>query len=78
MVHRKKPVGDSLEFEKAKQFCFRNSKFDPKRQERIFIKTPEDAVCFVKIAVADAFVEEIPECPQGLVLADNHCTGAFQ
>jgi hypothetical protein len=78
MVHRKKTLEDTLEFKKAKQFCFRNSMYDPKRQERVFTKTPEETVGFVKIAVTDAFEDDIPDCPQGLVLADNHCTGAFQ
>jgi hypothetical protein len=68
----------SLELRKTRQFCFENSKYDPKLQERIFLKTPEAAVAFVEIAVTNAAEEEIPDCPQGLVLADNHCTGAFQ
>jgi hypothetical protein len=78
MVHRKILLADSLEFKKAKTFCFRNSKYDHKRQERIFTATPEDVVNFVHIAVEDPIEEWIPETPQGLVLADNRCTGAFQ
>jgi hypothetical protein len=70
-THRGHRSGDSLELRKARQFCFSNSKYDPKVQERIFLKTPEETACFVKIAVTDAFEEEIPDCPQGLVLADN-------
>jgi hypothetical protein len=58
MVHRKKPVEDTLEFKKAKQFCFQHSKFDAKLQERIFVSTPEDVVTFARIAVPNAHFAE--------------------
>jgi hypothetical protein len=78
LVHRKKLVEDTLEFRKAKKFCFQHSKFDAKRQERVFAGTPKDVAAFVKIAVPDAHLADLPDTPQGLVLADNRCRGAFQ
>lgn len=78
MVHRGQRSIESLEYRKARQYCFSNSKFDPELQERIFTKTPDKVTAFVEIAVPWVDEEEIPECPQGLVLSDNHCTGAFQ
>ena len=69
---------ESLEFRKTRQFCFQHSKYDPKLQERIFVGYQEETVAFVKIAVPNACVADLPDTPQGLVLADNRCTGAFQ
>jgi hypothetical protein len=79
VVHRKKPAEDSPEFKKARSYCFGNSKYDPKLQARIFVKTFEDLVANVNISLGVCTDPElIPEVPQGLVLADNRCTGAFQ
>jgi hypothetical protein len=77
-VHRKKLVEDTLEFRKAKAYCFLCSKLDPKVGERVFVGTPEDAVAYVKTAVQGACLADVPDTPQGLVLADNRCRGAFQ
>ncbi len=78
MRHRGRRSVESLEYRKARAFCFRNSKYDPKLQERVFVGTAEEAVNFVRIAVSDPIEALIPDTPQGLVLADNRCTGAFQ
>jgi hypothetical protein len=78
MKHRGQRSQDSIEFRKARQYCFRASKFDPKLQERIFIGTPEAVEAFVEMAVPNVFLADIPDTPRGLVLADNRCTGAFQ
>ena len=78
MQHRGRRSFESLEYRKARAFCFRKSKYDSKRQERIFVATPAEVVDFVRIAVKNPWEEEIPDTPQGLVLADNRCTGAFQ
>jgi len=78
MQHRGKRSFESLEYRKARAFCFRKSKYDPKRQERIFTGTPKETIDFVLIAVEYPVEARIPETPQGLVLADNRCTGAFQ
>ena len=77
-MHRKKLVEDTLEFRKAKQFCFQHGKFDPRLQERVYFGCRDEAVAFVKIAVPDACLANFPESPQGLVLADNRGRGAFQ
>jgi hypothetical protein len=71
--HRGRRGKESLEQRKARQFCFENSKYDPKLQERIFIKTPIETACFLGAAAV-----EVPDTPQGLVLTDIHGTGAFQ
>jgi hypothetical protein len=78
MQHRGQRSQESIEYRKAKFFCFKNSKFDPKRQERIFTGNAEDLHLFVEAVVVNAYMKDIPDCPRGLVLADNHCTGAFQ
>jgi hypothetical protein len=78
LTHRGHRSAERLEFRKARQFCFQHSKYDPKIQENVFIGYPEQTVAFVKIAVSNADLFAVPETPQGLVLADNHCTGAFQ
>jgi hypothetical protein len=78
MVHRGHRSAESIEYREAKFFCFKSSKFDPKLQERIFTGDPEDLRMFVESVVVDVFSEDIPDCPTGLVLADNHCQGAFQ
>jgi hypothetical protein len=67
-----------MEFRKARQFCFQHSKFDAKLQERVFFGCMDEAVAFVKIAVPDACLANVPESPQGLVLTDIRGRGAFQ
>jgi hypothetical protein len=62
----------------VKFFCFRNSKFDPIRQERVFTGNAEDLRLFIEAVVVDTFAADIPDCPTGLVLAENHLQGAFQ
>jgi hypothetical protein len=69
---------ESMEFRKARQFCFEHSKFDSKLGERVFVGYPEQAVAFVKIAVPEAYLADVPETPQGVVLADNRGRGMFQ
>ncbi len=70
---------NSLEFKKARSYCYARSKFDPKLQEKIFIGSPEEIVDFVNIALGpNVLPEMIPDLPQGLVLDDNRCRGAFQ
>jgi hypothetical protein len=78
MAHRGQRSEKSIEFRKARQFCFRNSKFDSKLQERIFIGTPEALKAFVEASVEDPNFADIPDVAQGLVLADNRCRGSFQ
>jgi hypothetical protein len=78
MVHRGKRSEESIEFRKARQFCFGHSKFDSKLQERTFIGTPEALKAFVEASVADSYLADIPDVVQGLVLADNRFRGAFQ
>ena len=69
----------SREFRKARSYCYQNSKYDPKKQERVYVGTEDQTVAFVNIALGVSAVPElIPDTPQGLVLADNRCTGAFQ
>ena len=77
-THRGHRSAESLEFRKARQFCFQHSKFDAKLQERIFAGIPEEVASFVTIAVPNARLDDVPETPQGLVLADNRGRGAFQ
>ena len=77
-THNGQRSDEVMEFRKARQFCFQHSKFDAKLQERLFAGHPEQTVAFVKIAVENACVDEIPDTPQGLVLSDNRCRGAFQ
>jgi hypothetical protein len=77
-IHRGYRSSKSMEFRKARQFCFQHSKFDSKLQERIFVGTPQGAIAFIRIAVPNADLADVPDTPQGLVLADNRCRGAFQ
>jgi hypothetical protein len=77
-IHRGHRSAESLEFRRARQFCFKQAKFDPKLQESIFVGDPEDLKIFVEVTVENACLAKIPDAPRGLVLSDNHCTGAFQ
>jgi hypothetical protein len=77
MAHRGKKSVESIEYRKARQFCFGHSKFDSKLQERTFIGTPEAVKAFVEAAVPDAYLADIPDLAQGLVLAYNRCRGLF-
>jgi hypothetical protein len=78
MQHRGKRSLESAEFRRARQYCFLNCKFDPKRQENVFLGTQENTAAFVCSTVEHAFMADIPDTPQGLVLANNHGEGAFQ
>jgi hypothetical protein len=78
LVHRGYRSAESIEYRKSRFFCYKNSKFDPKLQERVFEGTPSELQLFVEAVVPDVCGENIPECPQGLVLADNRSRGAFQ
>jgi len=78
LVHHGHRSAESIEFRKARFFCYRNSKFDPKLQERVFEGSEADMRFFVEAVYPEVCVENIPECPQGLVLADNRLRGAFQ
>jgi hypothetical protein len=51
MAHRGQRSIESLEFRKARQFCFGHSKFDSKLQERTFIGIPEAVRAFIEAAV---------------------------
>ncbi len=79
MVHRKKRVADSPELRVARRYCFENSVCDPKVGECVFVGDPDGVVAMVNIALGVAAVpERIPDTPQGLVLTDRRCRGAFQ
>jgi hypothetical protein len=78
LVHRGCRLAESTEYRKARFFCFKNSKFDPKLQEKVFDGSESDMRLFIQVVVPEASGENIPECPQGLVLADNRSRGAFQ
>ena len=77
-THRGHRSAESIEFRRALQFCFHFSKFDSKFQERVFVGEPNDLKIYVEATVEDAYLADIPDTPQGLVLADNRCRGAFQ
>jgi hypothetical protein len=77
LVHRGRRSAESIEFRKAMFFCFRNSEFDRKMQERILLADEGDVRFFVSLFVADVSEEDVPSCPKGLVLADNRVRGAF-
>jgi hypothetical protein len=77
-THRGHRSAESMEFRKAKFFCFHNSTYDPECQERIFDGTPEDLRFFIQTVSPNAYAADIPDCPRGLILADNRCQGAFQ
>jgi hypothetical protein len=68
---------ESREFRNARFFCFRNSKRDVKTQESVFVGNPEDLKIFVEATVPGALTEDIPDCPEGLVLTNNHGEGYF-
>ncbi len=51
MAHRGQRSIESLEFRRARQFCFGHSNFGSKLQERTFIGTPEAVRAFVEVAV---------------------------
>ncbi|HEY9753910.1 MAG TPA: hypothetical protein V6C97_01985 [Oculatellaceae cyanobacterium] len=78
LVHRKKLREETLEFLKAKEFCFQHSRIDSKLQERAFTGTPEEVVAFVKAEVPEVYLADVPDTPQGVILTDNHGTGVFQ
>ena len=71
-THRGHRSAESLEFRRARQFCFHQGKFDPKRQESIFVGDPEDLKIFVEATVENACLAEVPDAPRGLVLSGLH------
>ena len=77
-THRGQRSRESREFRKTRSYCYHNSKYDPRLQEQVFVGTPAEVKAFVLVEVQGAYAADIPDAPQGLVLADNHCTGAFQ
>jgi hypothetical protein len=77
-AHRGRRSAESIEFRRARFFCFRNSKFDPKVQEKNFVGDSEDLKVFIESTIEDPSLADVPDAPRGLVLSDNHCTGAFQ
>ncbi len=77
-IHRGHRSAESREFRKARQFCFEHSVFDRELKEFTFLGEPEKVVAFVKIAVKNAYLPDIPETPHSLVLADSRGRGAFQ
>jgi hypothetical protein len=42
LVHHGHRSAESIEYRKARLFCYKNSKFDPKLQERVFEGSEED------------------------------------
>jgi hypothetical protein len=68
---------ESKEFRNARFFCFCNSKFDPEKDESVFVGKPEDLKIFVEATVPDVYAGDIPDCPEGLVLTSNRGLGAF-
>jgi hypothetical protein len=62
----------------ARQYCFNHGKVDSELQEILFTGKPEDVLTFVETVVPEACLVDPENFPQGLVLVDNHGTGAFQ
>jgi hypothetical protein len=77
LVHRGHRSAESIEYRKAMFYCFRNSEFDRRMQERIFQGDEQDVRFYVQLTVENAQEEEVPSCPKGLVIADNRARGAF-
>jgi hypothetical protein len=77
LVHRGHRSAESIEYRQARFFCFRNSKFDCELQERVFCGEQADVEFFVDLFVDNLNEGDLPECPKGLVLADNRARGAF-
>jgi hypothetical protein len=77
-IHRGQRSAESREFRKARQYCFEHCMFDGEQNEFVFLGEPEKVVAFVKIAVKNAYLPEVPETPHSLILADSRGRGAFQ
>ncbi len=78
MGHRGIRSEDTLEYRIAKTFCLENSKYDSEVQECVFVGLPEQVVAYVRTVIPDAYIADVPDTPQGLVLTDNRGTGVFQ
>jgi len=78
-THRGHRNQETLEYKKARSYCFLNGFFEPREKETIFIGKPEAVMNYVKVALGNNMNEaDIPDAPQGLVLSDTRGTGAFQ
>ncbi len=78
-THRGHRNEDTLEYKKARSYCFQNAFFEPEKKESIFLGEPEKTVNYVKVALGpNTFVADIPDTPRGLVLNDVRGTGAFE
>ena len=79
-THRGQRSRFSKEERAAKDYCLAHSFFDSKKNELIYLEHEEEVVAAVNKEFEKELViaEFIPETPQGLVLQDNHGTGAFQ
>ena len=75
MVHRRS--AESIESRKAKFFCLKNSTYDRKLQERVFLGNEEDMRFYVTLTIPRPSEKRIPSCPKGLVMNDNRARGAF-
>jgi hypothetical protein len=69
----------TLEYKKARSYCFSNAFFEPDEREAIYLGEPEAVVNYVEIALGSNINPlDIPDAPRGLVLSDVRGTGAFQ
>ena len=77
-THRGHRSSESMEFRSARQFCFRHCKYDRVSRERVFVGYPEQTLAFVEVSVENPCLSDVPDTPQGLVLADSRGGGAFE
>jgi hypothetical protein len=69
----------TLEYKKARSYCFQNAFFEPEEKESIYLGEPEQVMRYVEIALGNNMDEfEVPDTPRGLVLTDVRGRGAFQ
>jgi hypothetical protein len=79
-LHRGKRSKESKEQRLARMVAFENSfkTRDPDEiQETIFTSTPDKLVGEVLARLKGEREEEVPECPQGLVLTNHYGLGFF-
>jgi hypothetical protein len=75
MQHRGKRSVDSLEFRKARSFCFAHSKLTLNGENEFSLRRLKKLwLLLIKLSMMLDFVSDTP---QGLVLADNRCEGFF-